>query len=40
MTASMKKITWCVIYLKKLHIVELHVIQKCMDIAYVYFSTF
>ena len=35
MTAPMKKITWCVIYLKKskLHIIQLHVVQKYMDVA-------
>ena len=32
MTASMKKITWFVIYLyeSKLHILQLHVVQKYM----------
>ena len=36
MTAPMKKITWCGIYLickSKLHIVQLQVIQKYMDVA-------
>ena len=36
MTASMKKITWCVNLpnKSKLHILQLHVVQKYMDIAY------
>ena len=41
MIASMKKITWCVIYLfnkSKLHIVQLHFVQKYMDVAYVPFQ--
>ena len=35
MTALMKKITWCVIYLIKVNytIVQLHVVQKYMDVA-------
>ena len=40
MTAPMKKITWCEIYLNnksKLHIVQLHVIQKYMDVAILLF---
>ena len=33
-TAPMKKINWCVIYLIK---VQLHIVQKYMDIANVFF---
>ena len=34
MTVLMKKITWCVIYPpKKLHITQLLIIQKYMDVA-------
>ena len=37
MTAPMKKIIWCVIYLsnKSKHIVQLHLAQKYMDVAFI-----
>ena len=37
MTAPMKKITWCVIYLLKL---QLHVVQKYMDVTNVFMLTY
>ena len=39
MTAPMKNITWCNLPNKsKLHIVQLHVVQKYMDGAYILFT--